>query len=68
MWSGVILVNLFVSEREREKGRQIGGGAEGEEERESQADSTPNMEPNIGLHSTSLRSYPEPKSVGSPTD
>ena len=40
---------------------QAGGGTEGEEERESQAYSTLNMEPDVGLDPITLGSCPEPK-------
>ena len=41
---------------------QVGGGAEREGERESQAGSRLSREPNAGLDSRTLGSWPEPKS------
>ena len=52
-------IYLFERESEREWA-WAGWRAEGE--RESQADSVPSTEPNAGLHLTTLRSWPEPKS------
>ena len=59
---------IYLFERESERERAWAGWrAEGE--RESQADSVPSTEPNAGLHLTTLRSWPEPKSrVGRLTD
>ena len=41
---------------------ELGGGTEGEGEKESPADSMLSIEPDAGLDSTILRSWPEPKS------
>ena len=47
---------FFIWERESERGREgAGGGTEGE------AESLLNRAPNVGLHSGTLRSWPEPK-------
>ena len=48
-----LFIYLFIWEREKK------WGCRG---RESQADSFLNTEPNVGLNSTTLRSWPEPKS------
>ena len=49
-------------ERERERESMNGGGTEKEGKRIASSLHAVSAEPNVGLHFTTLRSWPEPKS------